>query len=127
MALEVLSYKVDSDVVHQELPDRQSRDEVTIKTGAATVMEIGTVIAALTADSKFVLLAPAAATGAEVAAAVLLERVDATAADQQAVVLCRVATVVSQALIWPAGITAPQKAAAIVQLNAHEIVVRNGV
>ena len=44
MALETLSYKVDSDVVHQEDADRQSRDDVVIKSGAAAIMEVGTVL-----------------------------------------------------------------------------------
>ena len=128
MALETLSYKTDSDVVHQELPDRQSRTEIVVASGAAAIMEIGTVLGMVTASGKYEALQVAASDGPQVASAILLEKVDAQAADVSAVALTRIATVVAQALIWPAGISAGEKATALSQLLvSQQIVSRNGV
>lgn len=64
----------------------------------------------------------AGAGGAEVAVAVLAENVDASLADKPGIVIARGAAVNSAALVWPAGATDPQKAAALAQLEALGIV-----
>lgn len=64
------------------------------------------------------------ANGSQNAACVLFGSVDATSADQPCVVVSRVAEVNGAELIWPAGITAPQQAAATAQLAALGIIVR---
>lgn len=62
--------------------------------------------------------------GAEKAAAVAYDKVDATAADKKGVVLARGAVVDVAGLIWPAGATDVEKAAALVELEARGIVAR---
>jgi hypothetical protein len=126
MAPTVLSYKTDSDVVKTEGRNRISRDEGDLASGNG-VLAPGVVLGQITASGKLTKLAPAAADGSQNAVAILLENVDATIADQRVVILARHAEVVSQSLIWPAGITATQQAAALAALEAKGIVARNGV
>jgi hypothetical protein len=54
----------------------------------------------------------------------LAEAVDATDAAKPAVAIARSAVVNVEELVWPAGITAQQKAAAIAELEARGIVAR---
>ncbi|MGX9966073.1 head decoration protein [Roseomonas sp. F4] len=68
--------------------------------------------------------APGGSGGIEVAAGVLFDRVDATLEPARGVVLNRDFEADDQMLIWPTGMTATQKAAAIVSLAARGIVVR---
>ncbi len=75
-------------------------------------------------STKYTILAPAATDGSEVAAGILWDYCDASAADKQATAVVRLATVKSGELTWPAGITAGQKATAIAQLNALNIYLR---
>ena len=126
MALKTLSYKTDSDVVKNEGRGRISRDEGTLATGSG-ILRPGKVLGRITASKKLVPLAPAASDGSEKADCVLLQNVDATAADQRVVVLARHAEVVLQALEWPAGINAVQQAAALAALEAKGVVARLGV
>jgi hypothetical protein len=100
---------------------RISRDAVTIDTGA---LVSGTVLGKITASGKYVILAPAAVDGSAVAAGILYEACDATAADQVRAAITRLAEVNGLRLTWPAGITSPEKAAAIVELAARNIIVR---
>ncbi len=119
--------KTDSDVVKTEGPNRLSRDEATIASGAG-VITTGTVLGRVTASGKYKPLAPAAVDGTEVASRISLQRADATSADAaRTVVLARHAEVVAQALAWPAGITDVQKTAALTQLETVGIVARRGV
>ena len=67
---------------------------------------------------------PDAVDGSEKAHAVLAEEVDATAAAAPGVVIARGAVLDAEALVWPVGITAPEKAAALVQLEARGIITR---
>ena len=101
-----------------------SREEVAVVTGQN--LGTGTVIGKITASGKVTQLAPAAADGSEEAAGVLLLPVDATAADQPGVIIARHALCSDKGLVWPGGITAPQKAAAIDQLKTLGILVREG-
>ena len=79
-----------------------------------------------TADGKLYALAPAATDGTETAVRVLATDTDATLIDRDdAIAVARHAIVARNALIWPAGITAPQKAAAEAQLVAIGILVRD--
>ncbi|UYW32507.1 head decoration protein [Methylorubrum extorquens] len=121
-----LSWKTDADVVKTEGRNRISRDEGVLATGSG-ILRPGVVLGRITASSKLVPLAPAASDGSQNAAAVLLENVDATSADQRVVVLARHAEVVLQALEWPAGINATQQAAALAALEAKGVVARMGV
>ena len=101
-----------------------SRDEVTVASGQN--LATGTVIGVITTSGKVTQLAPAASDGSETAAGVLLHPVDASTADKPGVIVARHAICSDKGLVWPASITAPQKAAAISQLKALGILVREG-
>lgn len=75
-------------------------------------------------SAKYTILTPAATDGSEVAAAILWDYCDASAADKQAAAVVRLAEVTAGELTWPAGITAGQKASATAQLAASSIVLR---
>lgn len=114
-----------SDVVKYEAEPSYCRDEDTLASGSG-IVQLGTVLGKVTSTGKFKPLAPAASDGTEKAAAVILQRSDATTTDQTVVNLKRHALVVRQHLKWPAGINAAQQAAALDQLEAAGIVARNG-
>ena len=101
-----------------------SRDEVTVASGQN--LATGTVIGVITASGKVTQLAPAASDGSQNAAGVLLNAVDASAADRPGVIIARHAICSDKGLVWPASITGPQKAAAINQLESLGILVREG-
>jgi hypothetical protein len=101
-----------------------SRDEVTVASGQS--LATGTVIGIITASGMVTQLAPGASDGSENAAGVLLNAVDASAADKGGVIIARHAICSDKGLVWPGSITGPQKAAAINQLKALGIVVREG-
>ena len=124
--MQTFSLRTVSDIVKDEAENRFSRDEETLASGSGLVV-IGTVLGKLTTGGKYVPLAPGASTGAQNAAAIILETADATSADRLVVTLKRHAQVVVQNLVWPEGITAPQKAAAIAALESMGIVARTGV
>lgn len=69
-------------------------------------------------SGKYVALDLAAITGGQIAAGVLTDSVDASAADAPGVTFARGCEVADKALTWPAGITTNQKNAAIAQLAA---------
>lgn len=99
-----------------------SREVVTIAAGAD--LEPCTVLGKITASGKYVQVDPAAADGSEVAAAVLYAAAKAATADATEVAIVRHAEVNSLALVWPTGITDPEKAAAVAELAAASIIVR---
>lgn len=85
----------------------------------------GTVLGQIAVSARFTVLAPAANDGSQTAAAVLASDVDAAAADTRAVVLARLAEVKAAKLVWPDGMTTPQKATAAADLAARHIVIRS--
>jgi hypothetical protein len=100
-----------------------SRDLVTVVSGQN--LGIGTVVSKITASGKVTILAPAAETGAQTAVGVLLQDADASGGDlADVLMLSRHGVVAAGAITWPANITAPQKAAALAQLEARGILVR---
>lgn len=114
-----------SDIVKYEEPiNLFSRDEVTVISGQNLV--IGTVVGKITASGKLTILAPGAADGSQVAYGVMVAPVDASAADKKGPMLARHAVVSDKGVVWPGGITAPQKATAIDQLRTLGILVRAG-
>ena len=127
MAVTNIGYKTDSDVVKTEARNRASRDEAVLVSGSGIVL-CGTVLGTLTTGGKKKPLTLGASDGSQNATDIILQRADATAADVPVVTLARgVAEVVLQALVWPVGINATQKAAALAQLEAKLITARNGV
>lgn len=103
-----------------ELPNL-SRDQRIVSAGTHVP---GTVMAQVTASKELVALDPAAATGAEVAVAVLYDHADASVAAVPAVVSARLTAVRATDLVWPAGITDPQKTTALAQLASQHIIAR---
>jgi len=124
--METFTLKTDADIVKDEGKNRFSRDTDTLASGSGLV-KIGTVLGKVTASGKFKPLALAASDGTQLAGAIILQAADATSADQSVVNLKRRAQVVLQELVWPAGITDPQKKTAIEQLAALGIIARMGV
>ena len=125
--MDAIHLKTETDVVKTEGLNRYSRDEITIASGSGGI-EIGEVLGKVTATGKYKPLAPAANDGTQVAARISLQNADASTVDAvRVVVLSRLAEVVRQALVWPAGITDNQKAAALAQLETAGIVARRGV
>ena len=124
--MQTYDYRTPSDIVQDEGANRYSRDEDVLASGSGIVVT-GTVLGMVTASGKVAPLAPAANDGTETAVGIILETADATSADQDVVALKRRAQVVSQALVWPAGITTGEKATATAELESLGIIARNGV
>ena len=96
----------------------------TLKSLAGADASQGTVLGKNTATSKWEPLNPAANDGTEIAGAVLLEDRIAVAADTRVPLLRRGGVISAGKVIWPAGITAAQKASAISQLDGRGIVIK---
>ena len=112
------------DLLKYEAPNLYSRDQATVAAGQN--LPLGAVVGRETATSKLKALDPSASDGTEIAAGVLAQAVDATLIDREdAILIARHAIVARGALIWPAGVTTAQRAAAIAQLEARGIVVRD--
>jgi hypothetical protein len=110
-----------ADLVKFEESHRYSRKLETVASGQN--LDLGAVVGLNTTDGKIYALNPAAADGTQTAVGVLIESVDATLLDKSALILARHAIVADKALLWPAGITNPQKIAALAQLEALGVLV----
>lgn len=112
------------DLLKYEAPNLYSRERATVAAGQN--LPLGAVVGRVTATGKLKALDPSATDGTEVAAGVLGNAVDATLIDREdAILIARHAIVARHALVWPAGITTAQQLAAIAQLEARGIVVRD--
>jgi hypothetical protein len=115
------------DLIKRESDPDYTRETVTLKAG--TAYPLGAVLGRITADGKYT-FSPAASTtgteGAEIACAVLLHPVAASATDTQAVILARGQVIVAdRALAFDASVTdAAAQSLKHQQLAAHGIVVR---
>ena len=99
-----------------------SRETVTILNGRT--LEAGAILGKVTASGKYREIDPVATSGAEVAVAVLFDAVDASGGDAPGIIVSRLAEVHGGEVVWPSGITDPQKQTAIDQLAAATIIVR---
>lgn len=114
-----------SDLVKYEEEDLEySRDSVVVAAGQN--LSIGTVVGKKTSDGKLYALAPTANDGTQDAVGVLVQSVDATLIDNTGVIIARHAILSDRAVVWPSGITASQKAAAIARLEAKGVLIRSG-
>ncbi|WP_194284828.1 MULTISPECIES: head decoration protein [unclassified Bartonella] len=95
-------------------PD-MSNEEVIFASGA--FIEAGTVMGQITASEKYIPLNPAASDGSQTPAGISFATVDATDADQRAVITARLCTVKASELLWPDAITDEQKKEAIQSLE----------
>jgi hypothetical protein len=115
-----------ADLLRFEAESRYSRERVTLAAGHN--LTLGTVVATDTATGKIAPLDPSDTGSRNQATGVLINDCDATSADNpDALVVVRHAVVLRDALIWPAAITAEQKAAAIAQMRDLGILVRVAV
>lgn len=113
------------DLLKYEAPNLYSRDRVTVASGQN--LQLGTVVGIVTATGKFKRIDPSAEDGTQVAAGVLLQACDATLADRDdGLIVARHAIVADHALAWPDAITNAEKLAAIAQLKALGVLVRQG-
>ena len=113
------------DLLKYEAPNLYSRDRVTVASGQN--LPLGTVVGIVTATAKFKQLDPSAEDGTQVAAGVLLQDCDAVLIDREdGLVVARHAIVSHHALAWPDAITTAEKLAAIAQLKALGVLVRQG-
>jgi hypothetical protein len=112
------------DLLKYEAPNLYSREPATVAAGQN--LPLGAVVGRVTATGKLEALDPSATDGTEVAAGVLGNDVDATLIDRDdAILIARHAIVARGALVWPASITAAQRAAAIAKLESLGILVRD--
>lgn len=119
----------ESDIVVHEMDKRMSRETETIASGEG-VLQPGAVLGRVTATNKLVLSPPASVAGkegAETAIAVLLEKVDASAADAKGVTMRRLGLVNRANLSFEAAVdTANERQAKVDQLEAVFILARQG-
>ena len=114
------------DVLKYEVNPNYTREVITLLQG--TPYPVGSVLGKITASGKYTLSPDTGATGEEVAVAVLVEAVDATAADATGLILARGPAIVSKAqLVFDASVsTAAKITAKETQLVAAGIVPRTG-
>ena len=118
------------DLLKYELNPNYNRETVTLKSG--TSYKLGSVLGKITASGKYRLSPAAAVTGdegAETSVAVLIEAVDATAADKIGLGVARGPTIVSKAaLVFDASVDQPgEKTAKHTQLTSAGVVPRDTV
>lgn len=111
------------DLLKYEAPYLYSRDRVTVASGQN--LQLGAVVGAVTATGKVKHFDPSATDGTQVPVGVLLADCDASLADRDdGLIVARHAIVADRALVWPAGITGAEKAAAIATLQSLGILAR---
>ena len=112
-----------ADLLKYEAPNLYSRDEVVVAAGQT--LALGAVVGRITASREIVALDPAANDGREIAAGVLIEAVTTTATERRrSVIVSRHAIVFGGALVFAPTLTAEQTAAALAQLAALGVLVR---
>jgi hypothetical protein len=111
------------DLLKYEAPNLYSRDEVVI--GAGQTLALGAVVGRVTATREIVAFDPTASDGRETVAGVLIEAVVTAATERRrSVIVARHATVFGGALVLPTSLTSEQTAAALAQLAALGVLVR---
>ena len=112
-----------SDLLKYEAPNLYSRDEVIVAAGQS--LALGAVVGRVAATREIVALDPTASDGRETVAGVLIEAVVTAATERKrSVIVARHALVFGGSLVLPATLTSEQTAAALAQLAALGIVVR---
>ena len=111
------------DLLKYEAPNLYSRDEVVV--GAGQTLALGAVVGRVTATREIVALDPTASDGRETVAGVLIEAVTTSATERRrSVIVGRHAIVFGGALVLPTSLTSEQTAAALAQLAALGVLVR---
>lgn len=121
----------DGDVIGNGVAGTAFSDDVVFTvTAGATAFIAGdgfNITVAAAATEKYVPLAPAATDGSQHAAAICIDEKAASTADQLIAIVARGAVVDPTFLVWPAGITASQQAAALATLKALGIIARASI
>jgi len=107
---------------YEEASLRYSRDQVTVAAGQT--LELGAVVGRVTATGKIKRFDPAATDGTEHPVGIVLEPVEASVDRDDGLLLARHGIVAAQRVVWPAGITSEQTAAAIAALATRGILLR---
>jgi len=111
------------DLLKFEAPQFYSRSAITIASGQNLTM--GTVLGRKTTDDKHHAFDPAATDGTETPVGILLGDIDASLIDREdALLLARHAMVAEKLVVWPAGIDAAVKKAAVRHLEDIGILIR---
>lgn len=111
------------DLLKFEAPQFYSRSAITIAAGQNLAM--GTVLGRRVADDKHQAFDPSASDGTDTPVGILLGDIDASLIDREdALLLARHAMVAEKLVLWPAGIDADVKKAAVFQLEAIGILIR---
>lgn len=114
------------DLLKYEAPNLYSRDRVTVVAGQT--LPLGAVVGMVTATGKVKQIDPSATDGSQYAAGVLMQAVDAALAERpDGLMVARHAIVADHALQWPTSITTAEQQAAVAQLKALGVLVRQGV
>ncbi len=112
-----------SDLLKSEAPNLYSRDEVIVAAGQSLVL--GAVVGRITATGEIVALDPTANDGRETVAGVLIEAVVTAATERKrSVIVSRHALVFGGSLVLPTTLTSEQTTAALAQLTALGVLVR---
>lgn len=115
-----------SDVLKREFDPLHNREEVVIASG--NNLKTGAVLGKIAASGKYAPYDDNNADGTQAAVAILLEDVDASAADARGVILARGPAVVNdKRLVWAGSVLAAEKITAAADLAALGIVIRTGV
>ena len=110
------------DFILSEANNNRSRDNLTIASGNTVVM--GEVCGIITVGGQVAPLDTAAADGSDEAAVISIYAYDASGAAVMGAFITRDAEVKEDGLVWPEGISAGDKTAAITQLAARGIIIR---
>jgi len=111
------------DLLKYEAPNLYSRDRVSVAAGQN--LELGAIVAIVTASGKIKRFDPSAADGTQVPAGVMLADCDASLIDREdGLLVARHAIVAEHALVWPVGVTPSEKASAIANLKSLGVLVR---
>ena len=112
-----------SDLLKYEAPNLYSRDEVIVAAGQT--LALGAVVGRVTATHEIVALDPTANDGRETVAGVLIEAVvTARTERKRSVIVSRHALVFGGSLVLPTTLTSEQTTAALAQLTALGVLVR---
>ena len=112
-----------SDLLKYEAPNLYSRDEVIVAAGQT--LALGAVVGRITATGEIVALDPTANDGRETVAGVLIEAVVTAATERKrSVIVSRHALVFGGSLVLPTTLTSEQTTAALAQLTALGVLVR---
>jgi hypothetical protein len=116
-----------SDLLKWELDRNYCRESVTVASGQN--LKLGTVVGIVTATGavKIVSVDPEEEDGSDVAVGIILEDIDATSGAKKAVIVTRIAIVLADGIIFPAGTTDAQKKKIAGDLKAVGILIRETV